>query len=95
VVEVNLQEQMDFYNRLPPKFRLLCGIAPVQLDAEQFHQVLQQYGPDTGFKLIIVTLEREYPGWSFENAARTASSIRRNIRGKKATHPSRRRGMGW
>lgn len=61
-------EQLDLLDALARPFRLLVGAAPCAVDLREVVAVVTEHGPKEAFRLICITLEREYPGWHANEA---------------------------
>lgn len=63
VLAVNRQEQLDLYDSLPKRWRVLVDSLPVPQDLREVVQVRQWFGDKDGFELIVKTYQEQYPRW--------------------------------
>jgi hypothetical protein len=64
VVRADRAEQLDLYDSLPRRWRRLVDSLPVPQDVREVNQVLEKFGDEAGFDLIVGVYKMQYPGWS-------------------------------
>jgi hypothetical protein len=62
-LKFNPGDELELYEALPPRLRLLFRNAPVTLLTREFHELNNLHGETTAYELIESWIKQNYPEW--------------------------------
>jgi len=64
IEHIPLNRLMSAYDTLPRNFRELYDLMPIPMNPEEFHQMIQVYGLEQAYRLMVDFVNANFPSWN-------------------------------